>query len=884
MARLPSAEALGERPTPTLPRRTPLVADYRATSGFEDVSAQVLGHSAAELQTAAGIAFQAQDQHDTVRAEDAFNKARQIQIDMTYGKDGFARLKGGDAVNRPLLQEYGAAYDGAVAQIAGTLDNDYQRQLFTKKAQVSGIQLRSDAMKHVAQQSDVYAETSFKSGMATETKMMGMRWSEADGDALPLLRMGDLIEKAADRLGLQGDVRKAWVTEQTTSAKSKGYAEMVQAALASGPKGPFAAEAIMKVHGNEIDANTRLVLTHAIKQAVQPIEVRALAQDVVKSVVPQVGTELQIGGQAAVDSVTRSITTDTGGAPTARSVRNNNPGNIEKTSVKWEGEIEGSDSRFATFSTPEAGMRAMQKNLLAYQDKYGINTVSGIVGRWAPSSENGAQSTSNYAATVANALGVSPNEQIDLHDPATMQKVSTAMAAVEAGGSSKVASPQRAQTKIDTMALIGPAIAEGERRAHLLKPGDLVFANLVTQEIKSSFGTIALAEQAEQKKNYATLIGMIMPKVGADGVMSVGGVPQNKGPLPSLTDLMRNPDFANAYNGLDPIQQSGVQTHLRGLQDAALGKPMKEDGDTLEKVAGLIANKTIISKQQLLPYLNHGLGTHYYSFAEKLLDEAGAVGGVKINTAIERQRRSADSTLKRSMVGSIMPDEAADASEQYFIALQNKVDEYKNSDPPKDPATLFRTDTPDSMAKREVIMSYLKITPSAAVAKAAAAKNAKLPEPVNMANMTDAQADAAFEALPPGAPYIAPGPGNVKLQKRGVYAPPAAAAAAAAQTSAGIIPPPPESDVLPHERGRRAEADIMRREAERRAAANSREAEQRAAANTVSAKEALTTVRQLLAKDKLTTNELLHLESLKDTTGISDADKATIRDKLRGLR
>src|SRR3990167_10896283 len=96
MARLPGAEALGERPTPTLPRRTPLVADYRATSGFEESSAQVLGHSASELQTAANSAMQMQEQHDAVRAEDAFNQLRQRQLDLTFGKEGFATLKGGN--------------------------------------------------------------------------------------------------------------------------------------------------------------------------------------------------------------------------------------------------------------------------------------------------------------------------------------------------------------------------------------------------------------------------------------------------------------------------------------------------------------------------------------------------------------------------------------------------------------------------------------------------------------------------------------------------------------------------------------------------------------------------------------------------------------------
>src|SRR3990167_2459734 len=297
MARLPGAEALGERPTPTLPRRTPLVADYRATSGLEEFSAQVLGHSASELQQATGIAIEMQERHDGVRAEDAFNKARQVQLEMTYGKDGFMRLKGGDAVNRPILKEYGAAYDGAVAKIAATLDNDYQRQLFTKRSQVSGIQLRENAMKHVAEQSNVYEETTFKAGLDTEIKMMGMRWQEIDGAAVPMLRMTDLIEKHADWNGLQGDVRKAWVDGQLIAAQSRGMSAMIHGALASDPvQGPFIAEGLLKQHGGEIDAITRAALTREVTNALRPIESAMEAQDSIRSVLPQVAADLQNSG------------------------------------------------------------------------------------------------------------------------------------------------------------------------------------------------------------------------------------------------------------------------------------------------------------------------------------------------------------------------------------------------------------------------------------------------------------------------------------------------------------------------------------------------------------------------------------------------------------
>ena len=97
---------------------------------------------------------------------------------------------------------------------------------------------------------------------------------------------------------------------------------------------------------------------------------------------------------------------------TPRGIRNNNPGNI-RHGARWDGLAEvQADHAFCTFISPEYGIRAMGKILLTYQRKYGIDTVAGIIGRWAPPNEN---DTGSYAAHVAESLGVDPDEKISVH-------------------------------------------------------------------------------------------------------------------------------------------------------------------------------------------------------------------------------------------------------------------------------------------------------------------------------------------------------------------------------------------------------------------------------------------------------------------------------------
>lgn len=69
-------------------------------------------------------------------------------------------------------------------------------------------------------------------------------------------------------------------------------------------------------------------------------------------------------------------------------LRNNNPGNIRKTSITWKGEVTNNTTPFEKFETPVKGIRAMAKLLLNYEKNYKINTCHAVASRWAPPCEN----------------------------------------------------------------------------------------------------------------------------------------------------------------------------------------------------------------------------------------------------------------------------------------------------------------------------------------------------------------------------------------------------------------------------------------------------------------------------------------------------------------
>lgn len=84
-----------------------------------------------------------------------------------------------------------------------------------------------------------------------------------------------------------------------------------------------------------------------------------------------------------------------------RGERNNNPGNIVKSSSPWMGKIAGNDSRFETFDTPQNGIRALAKLISNYINS-GIDTIDEIIARYAPSNEN---NTTAYQSAVSRTTG-----------------------------------------------------------------------------------------------------------------------------------------------------------------------------------------------------------------------------------------------------------------------------------------------------------------------------------------------------------------------------------------------------------------------------------------------------------------------------------------------
>lgn len=90
-----------------------------------------------------------------------------------------------------------------------------------------------------------------------------------------------------------------------------------------------------------------------------------------------------------------------------RGIRNNNPGNLIKTSETWLGKIVSADSRFEQFVNMKYGVRALLKNLVTQITKRNNNTLTKLLTVFAPEFEN---DTAAYIAAVSKLTGLTANQ------------------------------------------------------------------------------------------------------------------------------------------------------------------------------------------------------------------------------------------------------------------------------------------------------------------------------------------------------------------------------------------------------------------------------------------------------------------------------------------
>lgn len=131
-----------------------------------------------------------------------------------------------------------------------------------------------------------------------------------------------------------------------------------------------------------------------------------------------------------------------------RGLRNNNPGNLIRTSSAWKGKIpfpQSKDLKMEQFTSVVFGLRAMYKDLINDINK-GKNTVKKLIYEYAPPNEN---DTMNYVNQVCKSIGVQPDQVITKVNNEFLLLLGRAIIKVELGSDHKLISESDLSAALD---------------------------------------------------------------------------------------------------------------------------------------------------------------------------------------------------------------------------------------------------------------------------------------------------------------------------------------------------------------------------------------------------------------------------------------------------
>ncbi|MEG6183303.1 hypothetical protein UXP39_12670 [Enterobacter sichuanensis] len=360
---------------PTVPTVTGRQVESRGfqSPGFQAFEQPNVGDVISQVAPKAIDMFaQAKQRADVAQAQDASLQLSQISSDLLTNPDtGLLNLQGKNALGKG--QEYTQQFDSQAEQIAMTLPEG-ARAGFLQQAQQQRIQFTTQAGRHEISQLNAYEEGQFQATLENNGKLAASAYGDNANYVLYNQQTFQQIETYGAAHG--------WSAEQIQAKKTEFKEKVADTAL------------------SQWSANNAIDFIHSNGEL----------------------SDTAAGSRRAVS--------EGGSGDSARGIRNNNPGNLEYSKTNpWVGQT-GDDGRFAKFETPEHGIRALGRNLLSYQ-RQGIDTVSDIINRWAPPSDN--NNTDAYIQAVCAQLGVTADQQLDASNPDTLKALCAAIIQHENG-------------------------------------------------------------------------------------------------------------------------------------------------------------------------------------------------------------------------------------------------------------------------------------------------------------------------------------------------------------------------------------------------------------------------------------------------------------------
>lgn len=194
-------------------------------SGAVDRAITGAGQSVSEIGQ---MVLKVQQSRDESAAENAFTQARQAQIDLAAGPDGYLSKRGDAALTDTFHSDYIKKFDDNIKTIGDGLQNDNQRQLFQKRAAISRTQVSEGLLTHTMQQDDVANKEHYTGLLDTEQKFAYMNALNPSELNMSVLRVQNAVKQQADRNNWPPEFTQAETQKQVGAVHETVINAMIQ--------------------------------------------------------------------------------------------------------------------------------------------------------------------------------------------------------------------------------------------------------------------------------------------------------------------------------------------------------------------------------------------------------------------------------------------------------------------------------------------------------------------------------------------------------------------------------------------------------------------------------------------------------------------------------
>jgi soluble lytic murein transglycosylase len=242
-------------------------------------------------QTAGAFATMQQRQQelaDQVRVDDAINRAKERQIDLTFGKDtGFTYQKGINALQRdsgrPLAEEYGDQFKNTLSEITNGLGNERQKRAFQMRANDMLTGFKSQVMQHEGQEFQNYSMSVREGTIENRKREVGLYYNDPSKVDEALASIQAAVTDMGRNLGGKS---AEWIEARARKETSNALTVALGAALERNDVAY--ADGFLKKYGDRMDADDLLKARGLIDKQLDAGVALKTATDVVRSVQPRV--------------------------------------------------------------------------------------------------------------------------------------------------------------------------------------------------------------------------------------------------------------------------------------------------------------------------------------------------------------------------------------------------------------------------------------------------------------------------------------------------------------------------------------------------------------------------------------------------------------------